>query len=191
MSIFTGLIGKVTGLGMPWKILGVLAILGGVFAYGYHKASVSVAAKYELKISKFESAASKLSAQLAAAQSLIEEKVLIKYQTRVQVIEKERIVYQNQATQDVPAQNVLSNGWIYLHNQAALGLPADDNKAKDPTPSGVMDNQALGTVTDNYGICKENAEQLKALQDYNSQLLDYSSTLKAQLEKANKSLLHR
>ncbi len=188
MSIITGLVGKVTGLSFPWKLLAFLAILAGTFAYGHHMATVNVSAKYELKISKYETDANKLSAQLAAAQSLVEEKILIKYVTVIQTIEKDRIVYKNQAATEVPNQAQMSNGWVYLHDQAVLGLPADDSKVKDPTASGVQDNQALGVVVDNYGICRENTAQLQAYQEYNKQIQAYVNSIRKYLEKNNKTL---
>lgn len=192
-----GILGNLTNMVIPtpYKILGgILAaalLFGGIYYYGYHRAEKVTAAKYELKIANFEIAAAKLNTDLTKERENIKERVVTKYQTVVQTVEKERIVYRDAAAQDVPAQNRLSKGWVYLHDQAALGNPVDESKVKDPTPSGVMDNQAIGVVSDNYAVCRENSAELKALQDYNRQLMDYTTSLKKQLENANRSLLKR
>jgi len=101
-------------------------------------------------------------------------------------MEKRKMVYVNQAG-EVPAQHTLSNGWVYLHNQAALGLDADDNKVKDPSSSGVMDNEALSTVVENYTSCHEKDTQIASLRDYLHKMQDYVDKVKDAVDKANKS----
>ena len=75
----------------------------------------------------------------------------------------------------MPSQYFLSNGWLYLHDISARGDNADATRASDETSSGIKDNQALGTVTENYSICRQNSEQLIGLQNWiveNKQLID-------------------
>ena len=191
MSLIGNMIGNVIPL--PYRILaGVLlagALFGGTYWYAYHRAATITSAAYELKLAKFAADNQKIAKDLADEKTLVRENTIIRYLYKIQEVEKQKIVYVNAAINDVPAQNQLSNGWIYLHDQAAQGLPADDNLAKDPTPSGVMDNQALAVVTDNYGTCREKDEQITALRDYIHTMQDWATKVKAAIDKANKSVM--
>ena len=191
MNLIGNMIGTV--IPAPYRILaGVLlvaTVLGGTYAYAYHRAKTITAAGYELKIAKFAADKQQLSKDLADERSLVRENTVIHYLYKIQEVEKKRVVYVDRAIKDVPSQNQLSNGWIYLHDQAALGIPVDDTKVKDPTPSGIMDNQALAVVTDNYSTCHAKDEQIASLRDYIHTMQVWATKVKAAVDKANKSVL--
>ena len=67
----------------------------------------------------------------------------------------------------VPGQFDLSNGWVHTHNAAASStIELNEALAAEPEPSYVRDNIALQTITQNYSICLQNAQQLTSLQKY-------------------------
>jgi hypothetical protein len=151
-------------------------ILG--FMKGSHKADVELA--------RFSNEAKELAIKLKDEQNNIKEKIVTEYVDKIQTVKEKQYVYVKQATEVVPSQYYLSNGWVYHHDYvaSAQGGNADNARIADASPSDIKDNQALATVVDNYGTCKQNAEQLIALQDYIKRVKD--SVDKANAAKAER-----
>lgn len=165
---------KLTEFWVKWKfkliagvaILAALAI--AIFAahhIGYNKGKhISTEV-----IQKYESDKNGLQAQLNIARGKIDTRVVTEFKDRI--IYRDRIQYENR---DVirtvvvtrPADQTLSKGWIYAHNQSALGQSIDPALAANAAASGISDPKVLETINDNYGICRGNAIQLEALQKW-------------------------
>lgn len=148
----------------------VLAAVAGASAKVAHTFTKN---HYVTVITKMEADAATLRAEKAELQTKlneeianVKEKIVTKYVDRVRVIKEKEYVYREQANNNVPDRNELSNGWVSLHDDAATGRDADSTRSSDATGSGVAANQALAVVTDNYAACRANAEQLTALQEY-------------------------
>lgn len=87
---------------------------------------------------------------------------------------KERVVTQTlvrEVVRYVPAsadaQCVVPVGFVRLHDQAATGVLSDPANAAGQSadaPSGVALSAVGGTVAENYGACREDAERLKGWQ---------------------------
>lgn len=63
----------------------------------------------------------------------------------------------------------LSTKWVQLHDAAASGRVSEVSSApSEPNAEAtkVTDDQAIITVTENYGTCKEIVQQLESLQDW-------------------------
>jgi hypothetical protein len=56
-----------------------------------------------------------------------------------------------------------------LHDAAAKNELPDSTRATDETASNVKLSEATTTIVTNYGICNQNSEQLKALQEWVSE----------------------
>jgi len=97
----------------------------------------------------------------------------------IKTITQKEKEYVYQTIEVVPSLFDLGNGWVYEHDSAAQGSDADARLAADATPSGIKDNQGLRVIVENYAACRENAEQLKALQKFIRESQD-------RIEKANK-----
>ena len=111
----------------------------------------------------------RLQADLNAARGKIDTRIVTEYKDRI--IYQDRIVYQNrEVIRNVvvprPGNQTLSDGWIYAHDQSAQGQLIDPSLAADADPSGISDPEVLEVINDNYGICKNNALQLEALQKW-------------------------
>jgi hypothetical protein len=156
---------------LQYKIIAVAVVLLAAFGAGYMKGSNKAQAKiqqYEQRQILHASQMKDLQIALENEKNNIKEKIVVEYVDKVQTIKEKHYVYVDKAKEDVPSQYNLSNGWVYLHDHAAgsqSGTP-DPARTSDATASDVKDNQALAVVVDNYGTCKQNAEQLVALQDY-------------------------
>jgi len=147
---------------LPYKIIAFIIIIGGALGLGYSKGLE----KSKLEIAKFEAKANEKIAALEKQNGEISNKVVTEYVDRVKTIKEKEYVYVKQAENSVPSQHDMSNGWVYLHDSSAKGLPAVPARVSDERPSGVKDNIALGTIASNYSVCYQNSEQLRALQKW-------------------------
>ena len=97
-------------------------------------------------------------------------KVVTRYVDRVRVVREKGQTIVKEVPVYVPVQAdaacSVNRGFVRLHDAATAGdLPKPAGDA-DAAASGVALSAVAGTVADNYRICRENAEQLTALQDW-------------------------
>ena len=154
-------------------------LVGGAFGYGFRKGNE----RAEVEINKYANQVEQLKLDLEKEQNNIKEKVVTQFVDKVKVVKEKEYVLQQQATEAVPAQHDLSNGWVYIHNHstgAEAGV-SDPTRAADGSSSGIKDNEALLTILGNYSICHENSEQLKGLEEWiidNKKAVDESNAKK-------------
>ena len=147
---------------LPYKIAAFVFIIIAVFGAGYMRGN----ARAEAEIAAFAAEANAKVAELERKNTEVTNTVITKYVDKVRVVKEREYVYLNAAQSAVPSQFIISDGWLYLHDTSARGDNADTSRASDATPSGIKDNQALGTITQNYSTCRENAQQLASLQQW-------------------------
>jgi hypothetical protein len=147
---------------LPIKLLVTLGILVGTFFFGYMKGSSYA----EAELQKYAAKASQKTIVAEHKNQEISNKTVIQYVDRTRVIKEKEYVYRDITKTSVPSQYVLSNGWVYTHDISATNGTPDSTRASDATPSGIKDNEALGTITANYSNCNQNKEQLIALQKW-------------------------
>ena len=143
----------------PVKLLAIVFLVAGAAGWGYMKGS----AHAEIELSNYKASAEKQISELKTENARISDNVTTQFVDRTNVIREKEVIYR-QAAGELPPQHDLSNGWIHLHDAAARLANPDMKLASDQSPSGVMDNTALAVVMSNYAICKQNSEQLVALQ---------------------------
>jgi hypothetical protein len=161
-------------LGIGLGILIALAIaLFATYSIGLNKGkNIS-----QVEITKYEGKIQTLEGQLAKAQARVTTEVVTKYVRDVAY--QDRIVYVNRdiiktVIENRPFEQTVSKGYIYAHNQSALGKPIDATLANNDNASGIQDGVVLDTVAGNYGICRVNMTQLKALQEWTQRVYDES-----------------
>lgn len=147
---------------LPYKLLAGVALMLGVFVFGYMKGS----AYAEAELQRFAAKNAQLTMDMEKKNSVISEKVVTQYVDRVNTIREKEYVYRDVAKTVVPSQSVLSNGWVFTHDISATGGDADATRSSDASPSGIKDNEALFTIIGNYSRCMQNAEQLRNLQQW-------------------------
>lgn len=145
-----------------YKLIGFAIIVAISFFYGLKIGTD----RSDVVIDGYVNQVNSLKNDLDKEQHNIKEKIVVEYKDRIRVVKEKEIVYRDLAINTVPSQFNLSNGWIYLHDQSALGLDADRILSSDSISSNIKDNEALETVTYNYSICKKNEEQLLSLQKW-------------------------
>lgn len=145
---------------LPYKLLAGVALILGVFVYGYMKGS----AHAELELQRFAAKASAQVAELERKNSEISNKVVTEYVDRTNTIREKEYVYVDAAKDSVPSQSVMSNGWVFTHDISASASDADATRSSDASPSGIKDTDALVGIIRNYAICQSNSVQLAELQ---------------------------
>jgi len=147
---------------LPYKLLAGAALMAGIFVFGYMKGS----AYAEAELARFSAKKEAQVAELERKNSAISTQVVTEYVDRTNTIREKEYVYRDIAKNSVPAQHVMSNGWVYTHDASATGSDADAARASDATSSGIKDNEALLTIFSNYNRCMQNSQQLISLQQW-------------------------
>ena len=96
--------------------------------------------------------------------------VVTKYVDRVKVVREAGDTIIKEVPVYVPAEAdsacVLYRGFVRLHDAAAAGRIPPAAGVADALPAGIALSAVAGTVANNYQRCRENAEQLKSLQEW-------------------------
>ena len=145
---------------LPYKLLAGVALILGVFVYGYMKGS----AYADAELARFSAKASAQVAELEKKNAEISNNVVTEYVDRTNTIREKEYVYVDAAKDSVPSQSVMSNGWVFTHDISASASDADAARSSDASPSGIKDTDALIGIIRNYAICQSNAVQLTELQ---------------------------
>lgn len=146
----------------PAKLALIVGIILGAIGFGYMKGKEGA----KIAIANYEAQAQKQISELKEMNAAISGKVTVQYVDRVNTIKEKETRYVDSATNHVPSQFELSNGWVFTHDIGATGGDADSTRSSDETPSGIKDNESLITILHNYSTCQQNAEQVKNLQQW-------------------------
>ena len=171
MSILTNLFkfNPVTIMPTIYKWLAIsgviLAMCVAAFFYGKHlgdERSKQVIAEYNAKKLALDNDLQEI--EVKSNQHVVDQfqNAITVTKTVVKTNEKTIYVY-------VHDTELLSIGWVLSHDASAAGNTIDTTAAANGTPSTFTAVDALATVNNNYGTCKETAEQLISLQDWITQ----------------------
>jgi hypothetical protein len=111
-------------------------------------------------------------AQTRQAEATVQ--VVTQYVDRVQVVREKGDTILKEVPVYVPIQAdaacTIHRGFVSLHDAAAAGELPPATGDPDAPAEGLTLSAVAGTIASNYQSCHENAEQLKALQDWIRQL---------------------
>lgn len=143
----------------PYRWLAMLVLAAAVFATGWVKGASQVQARWD--------AATGIQAVAVAAvkqrQAEATVQVVTQYVDRVHTVREVGQTIIKEVPVYVPADSpALPGGFRLLHDAATRGEPPDTTVAADAPSVPAQDLAA--TVAANYLTCRENAEQLTALQ---------------------------
>ncbi len=145
-----------------WLALG--ALVAAAAGWGWVKGAASVQQDWNTERAVQTIAVLKVQVK----QAEVTERVVTQYVDRVRVVRETGETIVREVPVYVPAQcdadGRLPAGWRVLHDAAASGQPADAARAADAQP--VDPQTAARTVAENYAGCRENIEQLTALQQW-------------------------
>lgn len=150
---------------LPWKLLGIIAVLAVCTIGGCRYGESTVTAKWDTERAEAANAAK----QRIAKQATVTTQVVTEYVDRVQVVKERGKDIIKEVKVYVPSSTAcdLPGGFRVFHDAAAQGELPDPARVADAPAAPAQD--VASTVADNYATYHEVAEQLKALQSWVSQ----------------------
>lgn len=156
---------------IPWpnRLLALTALGIALFGFGRLKGASHVQAQWDAATAKQQQA----QAQVQTRQAETTVQVVTQYVDRIQVVREKGDTLIQEIPVYVPIQAdaacTVHRGFVSLHNAAAAGDLPEPTRDPDAPAEGLALSAVAATVVSNYQTCHENAEQLKALQDWTRQ----------------------
>jgi hypothetical protein len=147
---------------LPIQVASIIALVFGVYMEG----GISNQEKWEAKVAE-----AKLEmAQKETASAEATTKVVTKYVTKIQIVKEKGDVIIKEVpkyiTKESDAKCPIPNAFVVLHDSASKNEVPDATRLANEGTSDTKLSTVTETVVGNYSICHQNAEQLKALQDW-------------------------
>ena len=154
----------------PYRWLAVAALAVALIGLGWMKGAGHVQ-------SQWDAAVHQQTLQIAAVRQRQAEatvQVVTRYVDRVRVVREKGDTIIKEVPIYVPVQAdaacTINRGFVRLHDAAAAGELPEPARDADAAAAGIALSAVAGTVAANYQTCHENAEQLRALQAWVSEI---------------------
>ena len=153
---------------LPAELAGVVALIIAAYFYG--------GVSYRDQIAEMKQQIQIAEERSQQVNTVIETKIIEKVKVVKENVYITREIVKEVAGQQLDTQCSLPRSTISLHDSASRNEVPQRAAATDGTPSGVEASRLLDRVIENYGACHENAEKLKAWQQwYSNQQKIYES----------------
>lgn len=157
---------------IPWtyRWLAIAALAVALIGFGWIKGAGHVQAQWAAATQQqtLQTAA----VRLRQAEATV--KVVTQYVDRVRIVREKGDTIIKEVPVYVPVQAdaacTINRGFVRLHDAAAAGELPESAGDADATAADIALSTVAGTVVANYQTCHENAEQLKALQAWVSEM---------------------
>ena len=143
---------------LPAELAGVMALVVAAYFYG--------GISYREQIAEMKQRVRIAEEQSQKVNTVIETKIIEKVKVVKQNVYITREIVRDTAGRQLDAQCSLPRSTVSLHDSAGLNQVPQRAAATDGTPSGIEASRLLDRVIENYGACHENAEKLKAWQEW-------------------------
>jgi len=143
---------------LPAELVGVVALVIAGYFYG--------GISYREQIAEMKQQVRIAEEQSQKVNTVIETKIIEKVKVVKQNVYITREIVKEVAGRQLDAQCSLPQSTISLHDSASHNQVPQRAAATDGTPSGIEASRLLDRVIENYGACHENAEKLKAWQEW-------------------------
>ena len=147
---------------LPAELLGVLMLVIGSYmfgGYGVQQTWLARVAELEAKVKVAEEKSQQVN-------TIIETKIVTKVKVIKENVYVNREIIKEVAGKQLDAQCTLPKSTVSLHDSASRNEVPERAGATDGAPSGVEASRLLDRVVENYGACHENAEKLRAWQEW-------------------------
>ena len=152
----------------PAELAGVVALVIAAYLYG--------GVSYREQIAEMKQRVRIAEEKSQQVNTVIETKIIEKIKVVKENVYITREIVKEVAGQQLDAQCSLPRSTVSLHDSASRNEVPQRAAATDGTPSGIEASRLLDRVIENYGACHENAEKLKAWQQwYDNQRKIYES----------------
>ena len=147
---------------LPSELIGVGVLMVGVYMFG----SYGTEMLWRERVRDLEAKVKIAEEKSAQVNTVIETRVVTKIKVVKENVYVNREIIKEVAGKQLDAQWTLPQSTISLHDSASRNEMAGRAAATGGTPSGVEASRLLDTVVENYGSCHENAEKLRAWQEW-------------------------
>ena len=150
----------------PYRLLALAALCIALFGFGWLKGASHIQAQWDAA----SAAQQQAQAQAQTRQAEATVQVVTQYVDRIQVVREKGDTLIQEVPVYVPVQAdaacTVRRGFVSLHDAAATGELPEPARDTDAPAEELALSVVAATVVTNYQTCIENAEQLKALQDW-------------------------
>ena len=143
---------------LPAELVGVVALVIAAYFYG--------GISYREQIAEMKQRVRIAEERSQQINTVIETKIIEKVKVVKQNVYITREIVKEAAGRQLDDQCSLPRSTVSLHDSASGNEIPNRAAAVDGTPSGIEASQLLDRVIENYGACHENAEKLKAWQEW-------------------------
>jgi hypothetical protein len=140
------------------ELAGVAALVVAAYFYG--------GVGYRQMIAELKNKVAVAEQQSKDANAALEKKTKEKVQVIKETVYVNKTIIKETAGRQIDSQCVLPKSAVSLHDSASANQVSRGPESTDGTPSTVKASELLETVVDNYGACHENAEKLRAWQEW-------------------------
>ena len=143
---------------LPAELVGVVALVIAAYFYG--------GISYREQIAEMKQRVQIAEEKSQQVNTVIETKIIEKVKVVKQNVYITREIVRDTAGRQLDAQCSLPRSTVSLHDSASRNEVPQRAESTDGTPSGIEASRLLDRVIENYGACHENAEKLKAWQEW-------------------------
>ena len=143
---------------LPAELVGIVAVVIAAYFYG--------GISYREQIAEMKQRVRIAEERSQQVNTVIETKIIEKVKVVKQNVYITREIVRDTAGQQLDSQCSLPRSTVSLHDSASGNEIPNRAAAVDGAPSGIEASRLLDRVIENYGACHENAEKLKAWQEW-------------------------
>jgi len=143
---------------LPAELVGIVALVIAAYFYG--------GISYREQIAEMKQRVRIAEERSQQVNTVIETKIIEKVKVVKENVYITREIVRDTAGRQLDAQCSLPRSTVSLHDSASGNQVPQRAAAVDGTPSGIEASRLLDRVVENYGACHENAEKLKAWQEW-------------------------
>jgi len=147
---------------LPAELLGVVAVTVAAYFYGGYSTEMT----WRERVRELEAKVKIAEEKSQQVNTVIQTRVVEKIKVVKENVYINKEIIREVAGAQLDNQCTLPRSTVSLHDSASRNEVARGPESTDGTPSDVKASTLLETVVDNYGSCHENAEKLKAWQQW-------------------------
>ena len=147
---------------LPAELVGVVFLVVGSYLFGSYGTEMT----WRNRVAELEAKVKVAEEKSQQVNTVIETKIVEKIKVVKENVYVNREIIKEVAGKQLDAQCTLPKSTVSLHDSASRNEVPERAAATDGTPSGVEASRLLDTVVENYGACHENAEKLRAWQEW-------------------------
>ena len=147
---------------LPAELVGIVGIAAGAYFLGGYSNEMT----WRERVRELEAKVKIAEEKSQQVNTVIQTRVVEKIKVVKENVYINKEIIREVAGAQLDNQCTLPRSTVSLHDSASRNEVARGPESTDGTPSDVKASTLLETVVDNYGSCHENAEKLKAWQQW-------------------------